>query len=235
MSSYYFPDSFLNPVVISDFESRGLVTRTFRRLERQRQLNVVNAIFEEATHKDPTALNIKEVARRADVSIGSLYQYFGSRQGLLDFTIELVVFNTLTLFEGIYPYIETMSLREILPLYVLGIEEWTIEQRGAFLFFVRAAYQGDPGLQERVVRPVAESMFKITHKIVDTAIQRGEVRADIDQEATTRLINTLLIALGDSYYLPHLNTYYQAADEKINHEQLLQTLIDLLAPLPTIH
>jgi hypothetical protein len=85
------------------------------------------------------------------------------------------------------------------------------------------------------VRPLAESMSKITHKIVDTAIKRGEIRADINQEAGTRLINTLLIALGDSYYMPHLNIYYQAADEKINHAQLLQTLIDLLAPPPTIH
>jgi len=30
------------------------------------------------------------VARRAGVSIGSLYQYFNHRQGLLDFAIEII-------------------------------------------------------------------------------------------------------------------------------------------------
>jgi AcrR family transcriptional regulator len=59
---------------ISQLEQEGIVTRTFRRLDPDRQEAVFNAILEEAIEKGPASLNIKEIARRAGISIGSLYQ-----------------------------------------------------------------------------------------------------------------------------------------------------------------
>ena len=60
---------------ILEFEQAGLVTRTFRRLDPQRQQAVLVAILDEAIEKGPAAINIKQVAERAGVAIGSLYQY----------------------------------------------------------------------------------------------------------------------------------------------------------------
>ena len=74
---------------ILQLEQDGLVTRTFRRLDPERQQVILNAILEEAVARGPAAINIKEVARRAEVSIGSLYQYFENRAGLLAFAVEL--------------------------------------------------------------------------------------------------------------------------------------------------
>ena len=85
------------------FEQEGLVTRTFRRLDPERQQAVVHAILEEAGEKGPTAINIKEVARRADVSVGSLYQYFGNRDGLLDFAVALCVRYMVDMFDSVWP------------------------------------------------------------------------------------------------------------------------------------
>ena len=87
------------PRHIHDLERKGVVTRTFRRLDPERQEEVVNAILEEAAEKGPASLNIKQVAERAKASIGSLYQYFGSREGLLRFAIHLVVRTVISLFK----------------------------------------------------------------------------------------------------------------------------------------
>src|SRR5512137_1361834 len=93
-------------------EKEGKVTRTFRRLDPARQQAVINAILEEATQKGPASLNIKEIARRADVSVGSLYQYFPNRDGLLDFAIELAARYMTDMFEISRPYLMAMPLRE---------------------------------------------------------------------------------------------------------------------------
>ena len=76
---------------IAEMEQQGLVTSTFRRLNSERQLAVITAIFDEAVEKGPTSLNIKRVAERAGVSVGSLYTYFNNRDGLLHFATELCV------------------------------------------------------------------------------------------------------------------------------------------------
>ncbi len=101
-------------------EKEGLVTRTFRRLDLHRQEAIVNAILDEAAERGPMALNIKLVAQRAGVSVGSLYQYFKDRESMLDFAVELCVRYTIDLFDGYRTFLVSMPLREALSAYLIG-------------------------------------------------------------------------------------------------------------------
>ncbi len=213
---------------ILQFEQEGLVTRTFRRLDPDRQQAVLSAILEEAVEKGPTDLNIKQVAARADVAVGSLYAYFGNRDGLLEFAIELCVRYMTDMFNYYGDYLERLPMREALAAYLTGGVEWAQSQVGLVHFFVRAAYHGDPQMSERVVRPIANTMRQMMHGILARAVERGEIRADIDLEAVTRVVNALMIAVGDSQIMPYLNTYFQVTDDDVPPERLLEALIDFI-------
>jgi AcrR family transcriptional regulator len=208
-----FADFFNFQSHIQQLESEGRVTRTFRRLDSSRQQAVINAILEEAAEKGPASLNIKEIARRADIAVGSLYQYFPNRDGLFDLSV---------------PYLKAMPLKEALNAYLTVGIEWGKTESGLVRFFGRAAYQGDPNLAERVVRPVAEMMRKVIYELLEAAVQRGEIRAEIDLEATSRLVNGMTILVGDSQMLPYLNTYFQVTDDKVSAERIMEALIEFI-------
>jgi hypothetical protein len=106
--------------------------------------------------------------------------------------------------------------------------EWGKTETGLVRFFGRAAYQGDPALAGRLVRPVAEAMRKITFEMLEGAVQRGEIRPDVDLEAAARIVNALLIAAGDSQLLPYLNTYLQVSDESVPFERVVDGLVGLI-------
>jgi AcrR family transcriptional regulator len=213
---------------ILHLEREGLVTRTFRRLDPERQQAILDAILEEALEKGPTALNIKQVAQRAGVSVGSLYTYFDHRDGLLDFAIALCVRYTVDTFESFRPYLAELPLRDALASYLIGGVGWSQTQVGLIQFFLRAAYQGDPALAERVVRPIADTLRDMVQEILAQAVSRGEIRAGVDLQATTRLIHALMIAVGDGQLLPYLNTYFQVVDKGISSERVLEALLDLI-------
>ena len=213
---------------IQHLEQEGRVTRTFRRLDPARQRAIINAILEEATDKGPASLCIKEVARRAGVSVGSLYQYFPNRDGLLDFAVELCVRYMTTLFDMSRPYLLSMPLREALNVYLTVGLEWGKTESGLVRFFGRAAYQGDPVLARRLVRPVAEAMRMITFEMLTAAVKQGEIRPEVDVEAASRLVNGILIVVGDSQMLPYLNTYFQITDEKVTPDQILNSLVPFI-------
>jgi len=213
---------------ILQLEQEGKVTRTFRRLDPERQQTVIDAILEEASEKGPTAINIKEVARRAEVSIGSLYQYFGNRDGLLDFTVALCVRYTVDLFEQFGPMLAALPFQEALRYYLLGGIEWGKTEAGLVRFFGRAAYQGDPEMAEGVVRPVSNVMLAMMQKILTQASARGEIRSDLDLEATARAVNAMMITLGDSQLLPYLNDYFRVSDESMPLERVIDALVEML-------
>jgi AcrR family transcriptional regulator len=214
---------------ILELERSGLVTRTFRRLDPERQQLVLNAILEEAIERGPTAINIKQVAVRAGVSVGSLYNYFENRETLLDFTIELCTRYMLDIFTAYKPMLVSMPIREGLMAYLLGGLEWSRTQMGLVRFFLRATYQGDPILQKRVVDPISEVMLEIVREMLKQALARGEVREDIDLEATTRVVHALMIAVGDSQLLPYLNSYLRVTDDEIGPERTMEALLDLVS------
>lgn len=213
---------------ILQLEQEELVTRTFRRLDPERQQAVIAAILAEAIAKGPTALNIKQVAERAGVAIGSLYQYFGNRDGLLNFTIELCVRYITDLFDSYRAALAAMPLREGLVAYLAGGVEWGQTQVGLLRFFARTAYQGDAALADRVVKPIAATLRRMVYDMLLAAQQRGEIRADIDLEATARLVHTLTIAVGDAELLPYLNNYFQVTDKKVSAQRSLTALMTLI-------
>jgi AcrR family transcriptional regulator len=213
---------------ILQLEQEGKVTRTFRRLDPERQQAVINAILEEAAEKGPATLNIKEIARRGNVSIGSLYQYFPNRDGLLDFAIELCVRYSIGIFQEYTPVLAAMPLKEALNAYLMGGLEWGQTATGLVRFFGRAAYQGDPDLAERVVRPVASVMRETIQEIVAQAVARGEIRPGVDVEAATRIVNALTIVIGDSQLLPYLNTYLQVSDDRLPAERINASLVEFI-------
>lgn len=210
------------------FEQDGLVTRTFRRLDPERQQIIVQAILDEAVEKGPAAVNIKQVARRAGVAVGSLYQYFGSRAGLMSFTTALCVQLLSGAFEQFKPMLAAMPLREALAAYLMGGMEWSQTMQGLIQFYGRAAYTGDPALAETVVRPVAEAMRETMLEILTAARSRGELSPGLDLEAAARAINAWVIALADSQMLPYLNTYFQVVDEAVTFDRVLESALSIL-------
>jgi AcrR family transcriptional regulator len=213
---------------ILQLEQEGLVTRTFRRLDPERQQAILQAILDEALVQGPTGINIKRVARRAEVSVGSLYAYFFNREGLLTFTIELCVRFMNDTFQSYGPFLIALPLRDALTGYLSGGVEWSRTQAGLVQFFARAAYQGDEDLAQRVVRPIADTLLEMVRDILSQAVARGEIRADVDLEASTRIVHALMIAVGDSQLLPYLNTYFQVTDEEISPERALEALLTLV-------
>lgn len=229
--------------IILELERDGVVTRTFRRLDPRRQQVIVQAILDEALEKGPASINIKKVAERAGVALGSLYQYFGNREGLLEFSTRLCVHLLTSAFDQFRPMLAALPLREALTYYLTGGLEWSQTMLGLIQFFGRAAYQGDPLMAEKVVRPVADAMRLTLFEVLQAAQERGEIRADLDLEAIARSVNAWMIALGDSQLLPYLNNYFQVTTETVPFERALSSAIDLLvrglclypARLPTDH
>ena len=68
----------------------------------------------------------------------------------------------------------------------------------------------------------------MVHDMLVQAAERGEIRDDVDLEATVRLVHALTIAVGDSQLLPYLNTYFQIIDEDVPPERLMEALLALI-------
>ena len=121
-----------------------------------------------------------------------------------------------------------MPLKEALEAYLVEGVNWSRQQNGFMRFFGAAAYHGDEKVSQQVVQPIAEVMQGMVRDILEAAVKRGEIREDVDVEASARLINTLLIAAGDAQLFPSLNTYYCLLDENCSADRLMKSILELV-------
>ncbi|MBI5488669.1 MAG: TetR/AcrR family transcriptional regulator [Deltaproteobacteria bacterium] len=216
------------PRHILELESLGVVTRTFRRLDPEAQRGVVGGILEESKTRGPTGVTLRGVAARAKVSVGSLYSYFGSREMLIRFAVELCARYMVDLMAMAGPFMRGMPLRDGLRMYLATGLELMEGAVPMMEFFGRAAYAGDGGLQDSVVRPVAEAMLAALQTMLEGARDRGELRAGLDFPATVRVVNTLLTVAADGQLLPHLNAYLQTTGGEVDRPRMVEALVELV-------
>jgi hypothetical protein len=147
---------------------------------------------------------------------------------MLAFAVQVCVRTVTDAFDEFRPYLLAMPLREALTAYLVGGVEWSRMHTGLLRLFARAAYHGDPELAETLVRPVATVLREVVRDMLAGAVERGEVRDDVDLEATAGLIHALTITAGDSQLLPYLNTYFQLIEEDLPADRMLEALLSLI-------
>lgn len=201
------------PMYVLKMEKKGLATRTFRRLDGDRQEAVINAILDEAIEVGPANVNIKKVAERANVSVGALYQYFETRDTMLAFALELSRQMMTDGMDFAEKEIRKLPLREALTWYVMGAAEYSgIYLRMAKLF-ARAAYQGEEEMAENFVSPLSQTFYKVLLHIIEKGVKNGELPEGTDPQAAARFFYGQSLLLVDSYFIPFLNTYFQVYPE----------------------
>jgi AcrR family transcriptional regulator len=248
------PEPFVDQEALLDLQRRGLVTATFRRLDPDRQHAVLLAALEEMSTSGPAGFRVKEAAHAAGVSVGSLYQYFGSRQGLVDLAVTVLGERLAAELRGYVPLLAALPLADGLAAWVQDGIEWSRERSAMMRAFARAAYEGashqgaspegttpedaahqgagDPVQAatsvEVLVGPVADAMLDAVRAMLAAGRERGEVRADLDLEATSRAVHAMLCAVSDAHLLPHLGRYYQPSAPDVAFERTLAATVALV-------
>ena len=209
-------------------EAEGVVSRTFRRLDPPRQLAGVEALLVEAAAGGPGEVSVKRVAARAGVAVGSLYQYFPHREGMLDFAARAAAALLVESLEGYGEALAAIPLPDALAAYLAGGLDWSRQNVTLLGFFVRAAYNGAPGFGPTLVRPVALATQGLVRAIVSAAHERGELRPGVDVETATRLVHALCIAVCDPVLVPGLNDYFLLFDDDVRVGDIHAAAVDLV-------
>lgn len=241
------------PGILADLEASGFVTRTFARLDEERRGTVLAAIFDEASKAGPDRILIKDVAARSGVPVGSLYQYFGNRENLARCATLLVARKLVGDLEAWTPYLAEMPLREALSAYLRSGLEWGSAEAASLRSFVAVAYGSAPrsspfdamrdtghggaggagGADEwtraNLVEPVAAALQAMVRAVFRAAEGRGELRAGLDAEVAARLAGALLIAVGDSIFMPGLDSYYRLFDRDHGAGAMIDEAVDFIA------
>jgi AcrR family transcriptional regulator len=157
---------------------QAIPARTRAEKAADRREAIVNAALDEFAEKGFAAARIEDVARRADVSKGTIYLHFQDKDALFEGIVRQVIAPAIGGLGAVEPSpgesARDFAARIFLPL----IRDLVATRRGDLVRLIIADGARFPGLAEVYYKVVAEGGLALVRRIAGRAAETGELSGD---------------------------------------------------------
>jgi AcrR family transcriptional regulator len=167
-------------------------SETFANLPEDKRQRVLDAAIEEFAEHGFQGASMNRLAARLAIAKGSIFQYFGSKEGLFGFAFGRAV----ELFKGPLKAARERArgqgFFEVLRQSLLAGMEFIAKHPRIHRIYLKMLHNEDFPLRERVLGQVRAASAKYFRPLVLEGIRRGELRADLDPDLAVYVLDTLL-------------------------------------------
>jgi AcrR family transcriptional regulator len=200
---------------VSDQAARSTPGQRGQRADAQRNYEHILAVARTVIEQDGTQASLRDIARRADVGLGTLYRHFPTRDALLE-TLLRQEFNRLTAEAS--ALLTRSAPAEALQIWVRDFLHNSSAYRGLPASLMSTLTDRNSPLHES-----CQAMRGAGANLLSRAQEAGFIRADVDGTDLFALVN----AVG---WITE-----QAPSLAIRREKMLSLILDALAAKPASH
>lgn len=186
---------------------------TFKKLDEAKKARILDAAVEEFSRHGFRQASVNRMVERVGIAKGSLFQYFGSKEGLFtvifDYAVELVrkTLRQVKKQTGDGDFFE--RIKESMLAGVGFIER----HPRVYRIYLKMIFQEDFPLRAEFLQQVHLFSAEYLQPVVEAGIARGDLRADTDIEMTVFMLDALMDRFLQAYCVPFLDagaSIYQA-------------------------
>lgn len=180
-------------------------------------------ILQEATQvfaeKGFNGATTKEIAQRLDISEGTLFRHFSSKQEILYGVVENIVpIIGVGSLESTFVESEDLSAEEALRLFIAD-RLTLLKEKNMFFRIIFTEMQYDPQLRDLYQEKVLQPIQQIVSRFFTQRIQRGEFR-ELDPQAMVNVLSYIIFNIGFQSLFVR-----EDKDELINADMLTDILL----------
>lgn len=170
---------------------------TFSNISEEKRMKILNvAVNEFANHGFDNA-NINTIAKKAEVSVGSLYKYFDTKTDLFLTSVNYGISNLEAVLESVIKSEEDVMIK-LERLIRIAIE---FSRKSSVLIKLYNEFTGENNAE--LAKKIARNMETLTAAAYKQAIiegqVNGEIRTDIDPGMAAYLVDNILMNVQFSY------------------------------------
>ncbi len=206
--------------------SRVYHNSLFNRIKPEKQQKILDIATAEFAARGYNAANINVIAEKAGVSVGSLYKYFNTKEGLYLTVVGRGV-ETLDALLRQVTSSETTLLEKIDPI-LLSIQDHSRHNPDIINVYNEMTSQGNPELARKLSWEMESVSARYYRQVIGEAKKQGLVRTDLDEGVAAFCLDNLFLTLqfsyGTLYYKERMKIYIDEKaperDEEIRRQVL---------------
>lgn len=167
---------------------------TFFNLNEEKRRKIIKSAIGEFSLKGYEKGNISHIAKAAEVSKGSMYQYFKDKKDLYLYVVEAAYVISLEYVVDVTKEYYKMSVFDYIYLGFKNTWDFLYEERETYLLLQNAYFEGNSELKEEVfniiMRNTGEFYESIT-KMIDMNKEKGMIKSSVSTELILMYLTTV--------------------------------------------
>lgn len=182
---------------------RKFYKKTFEKISEDRRKRIFDVAIKEFASNGYNATNINVIARKADISIGSMYSYFASKEDLFLTLID----SELRILENALKEvnIEDGDIFSIFERMLRVAREYATTYPEMNQIYLDITTQGLSSLANRLSHKLEEITADMYKEVIKRARQRGIINSDIEVNILSFCLDNLIIM----YQFSFTSDYYK--------------------------
>jgi AcrR family transcriptional regulator len=212
----------------------------FEKIAEEKQKRIMDAAIAEFAAKGFIAANINIIAKNAGISIGSMYNYFDSKESLF-----------LTICDHGYGVLENVissvdlehgNIFDKIELLLRMAQKYSRQYPELNQIYLDLTSEGLSHLSQKLSKQMESITAEFSRSLMAEAKKDGVIASDIDEYVTSFCIDNLMIMLQFSYtsdYYKERMKIFAGDDALENDEKIIQGMMRFirggLGPVAAIH
>ena len=214
-----------NKVALPKMKRQKFHKDTFDNISEERRSRILDIAITEFAGKGYNAANINDIAKQAEISIGSMYSYFASKEDLF----LTIVDRGLHLLEGVLLEINGLEGDLFYKLEKLFVATKKAAQEYPEMnqIYLDLTTQGLSNLASRLSNTMESTTAAFYKSIIREAQEKGIVRKDLNVEMTAFLLDNLLVMYQFSYasdYYKNRMKIFMGEEKELTEKEIIEII-----------
>ncbi len=183
--------------------TQKLYKETFDKISDDKRARILEAATVEFAEKGFTAANINVIAKNAGISIGSMYNYFASKEDLF-----LTVFDEgYQLLEGVIIEVSNVEgdIFDKFEALIRTAQVISRKYQKLTQIYLDSTSEGLTHLSRRLSRKFESITAQYYHNMLKSAKEEGIIANDIDERVVSFCLDNMIVLLQFSYASEYFN------------------------------
>ncbi len=202
---------------------------TFENLDQSKRERIMIEATKEFAEYGFHQASVNRMVNRLGIAKGSLFKYFGTKQGILEYVFGHAVTMLKAPLKQIRLETEGGDLFERVRQVTLAGADFIEAHPNIYRIYLKMLLQENFPMRERFLTRIRATSGKFLHSLVQEAMESGQLRSDIDTDMAVYLLDTTVDRFLQSVAVPFLDgdSILHGADRQ-TIETRLDSLLDLL-------
>lgn len=189
--------------------------KTFENLSDDKQQRVLEAATVEFADHGYHQASVNRIVKRIGIAKGSLFKYFGNKQGLFEYLFSHAVARFKRPLKAIRDT-HSGDLFQRMEKSLLAGVHFIDEHPHIYRIYLKMLFQENFPLRETFLTEIQQASTKYLRRLVEDAKQAGEIRHDLDTDLTVHHLAATMDSFLQSYAMPDMKSmaYNFSIEEK---------------------